>query len=98
MLEKLSGHSHSVVTGVCLLHLRGRRQRIFAETTSVRFQRLDAVKIRRYLSRVNPLDKAGAYAIQEESDLIVDGTDGSYTNVIGLPLETLACELERWPR
>ena len=96
MLEKLQGRTHQVVTAVCLLHLRGRRQKVFAETTSVSFHPLDAVKIRRYLTRVDPLDKAGAYAIQEQGDLIVDTIDGSYSNVVGLPLERLKMELESW--
>jgi septum formation protein len=46
---------------------------------------------------VNPLDKAGAYAIQEEGDLIVERIEGSYSNVVGLPMERLFAELERWP-
>jgi len=96
MLDKLQGRTHQVVTAVCLLHLRGRRQRVFAETTSVSFRPLDAVKIRRYLNRVNPLDKAGAYAIQEQGYLIVDTIDGSYSNVVGLPLERLKMELQSW--
>src|SRR5579872_2494474 len=66
MLEQLQGRTHHVVTALCLLHLREHRQRISAESTSVRFRSLDAPVIRRYLNRVNPLDKAGAYAIQEE--------------------------------
>jgi septum formation protein len=97
MLERLQGRTHQVVTAVCLLHLRSHRQRIFAETTSVTFLPLDAVKIRRYLTRVNPLDKAGAYAIQEEGDLLVERIFGSYTNVVGLPLERLRVELQSWP-
>ncbi len=96
MLETLQGRTHQVVTAICLLNLRNRRQRIFAETTSVTFRQLDAVGIRRYLTRVNPLDKAGAYAIQEEGDLIVEGISGSYTNVVGLPLEKLREELREW--
>ena len=96
MLETLQGRTHQVVTAICLLNLRNRRQRLFAETTSVTFRSLDAVGIRRYLSRVNPLDKAGAYAIQEEGDLIVEGISGSYTNVVGLPLEKLREELQEW--
>jgi len=96
MLEQLQGRTHEVVTGICLLHLRNHRQTVFAETTAVTFHRLDAVKIRRYLERVNPLDKAGAYAIQEEGDLIVEKIAGSYTNVVGLPLERLSAELESW--
>jgi septum formation protein len=98
MLERLQGRTHQVVTGICLLHLRNHRQAVFAESTAVTFHPLDDVKIRRYLNRVNPLDKAGAYAIQEEGDLIVEKIVGSYTNVIGLPLERLAAELEAWAR
>jgi septum formation protein len=78
--------------------LRQHRQAVFAETTAVTFHPLDAVKIRRYLNRVNPLDKAGAYAIQEEGDLIVEKISGSYTNVVGLPMERLAAELQAWAR
>jgi septum formation protein len=62
----------------------------------VTFHALDDVRIRQYLSSVNPLDKAGAYAIQEEGDVIVEKIAGSYTNVVGLPLERLAAELEAW--
>ena len=97
MLQQLQGQTHQVVTAICLLHLREHRQKIFAEVTAVTFQPLDAVKIRRYLNRVNPLDKAGAYAIQEEGDLIVEKIAGSYSNVVGLPIERLRRELEAWP-
>ncbi len=96
MLEQLQGRTHEVVTGICLLHLRNHRQSVFAESTSVTFHPLDAGKIRRYLNSVNPLDKAGAYAIQEQGDLIVEKIVGSYTNVVGLPLERLSAELESW--
>lgn len=96
MLGQLQGRTHNVVTAICLLHLREHRQRIFAETTEVTFRPLDAVKIRRYLTRVNPLDKAGAYAIQEEGDLIIEKIAGSYTNVVGLPIERLRGELDSW--
>jgi septum formation protein len=96
MLEQLQGRTHEVVTGICLLRLRPHRQRVFSETTTVTFQPLDAVKIRRYLSKVNPLDKAGAYAIQEQGDLIIEKIIGSYTNVVGLPVERLRAELQAW--
>ena len=96
MLEKLQGRTHQVVTAICLLHLRNHRQNVFSENTAVTFQALDGVKIRRYLAKVNPLDKAGAYGIQEESDLIVEKISGSYTNVVGLPLERLHAELGEW--
>jgi len=96
MLEQLQGRTHQVVTAICLLNLRNHRQTTFAETTAVTFRPLDAVKIRRYLTQVNPLDKAGSYAIQEEGDLIIERIVGSYTNVVGLPLERLRLELQAW--
>jgi septum formation protein len=96
MLEQLQGRTHEVVTAICLINLRNHRQSIFTETTEVTFRPLDAVKIRRYLNKVNPLDKAGAYAIQEEGDWIVEKISGSYTNVVGLPVERLQTELRGW--
>jgi septum formation protein len=96
MLGQLQGRTHQVVTAICLLHLDKHRQRVFAETTAVTFRPLDPVEIRRYIARVNPLDKAGAYAIQEEGDLIVEGISGSYSNVVGLPVEKLREELNAW--
>jgi septum formation protein len=85
-----------VVTAMCLLHWRERRQRIVADHTAVTFRPLDAVLIRRYLTRVNPLDKAGAYAIQEQGEMLIERIDGSYSNVVGLPMELLKRELSAW--
>lgn len=96
MLKQLSGRTHEVVTAVCLLNLRSHRQRLFFESTAVTFRPLDRAQISRYLGQVNPLDKAGAYAIQEAGDLIVEKIFGSYTNVVGLPVERLREELEAW--
>jgi septum formation protein len=96
MLEQLQGRTHQVVTAICLLHLRNHRQSVFVETTDVTLRPLDPVGIQRYFVKVNPLDKAGAYAIQEEGDLIVEKISGSYTNVVGLPLEKLREELAGW--
>jgi septum formation protein len=96
MLNELQGRTHHVVTAICLLQLRERRRRVFAETTAVTFRRLDAVGIRRYLAKVNPLDKAGAYGIQDEGRLIIEKISGSYSNVVGLPVERLQEELARW--
>jgi septum formation protein len=96
MLSTLSGQTHEVVTAICLINLRSHRQKVFFESTAVTFRPLDAVSIRRYLTKVNPLDKAGAYAIQEEGDLIIEKISGSYTNVVGLPVEKLRDELNAW--
>jgi len=96
MLSKLQGRTHEVVTGVCLIHLRNHQQKLFAESTTVTFRKLHSEQIRRYLAKVDPLDKAGGYAIQEEGDLIVKQIRGSFSNVVGLPLERLKAELELW--
>ena len=96
MLARLQGRTHQVVTGVSLIHLRGNRQRLFAVSTDVTFRPLTAGRIEHYLSGMNPLDKAGAYAIQEHGDLIVSEISGSFSNVVGLPIEQLAVELADW--
>lgn len=97
MIARLQGRTHQVVTGVSLIHLRPHRERIFAVSTDVRFRSLKAPQVRDYLSRINPLDKAGAYAIQEHGELIIEEISGSYSNVVGLPVERLREELETWP-
>ncbi len=96
MLARLQGRTHQVVTGVSLIQLRVHRERLFAVSTRVRFHPLDAWKIRDYLGKINPLDKAGAYAIQEHGDEIVADISGSFSNVVGLPLERLQDELDDW--
>lgn len=96
MLGELQGRVHAVITGVCLLHLRNHRQRIFAEWTDVRFHPLTPKQIEEYLALMNPLDKAGAYAIQEHGERIVAEISGSYSNVVGLPLERLREALREW--
>jgi septum formation protein len=96
MLQRLQGRTHQVVTGVSLIHLRAHRERMFAVSTDVTFRPLSATQIADYLAKINPLDKAGGYAIQEHGELIVSEISGSYSNVVGLPLERLVEELERW--
>lgn len=96
MLLRLQGRTHQVVTGVSLIHLRTHRERLFAVSTDVRFHPLEAETVREYLEHINPLDKAGAYAIQEHGEKIVAEIDGSFSNVVGLPLERLREELDAW--
>ncbi len=98
MLGELQGRVHAVITGVCLLQLRGHQQRVFADWTDVRFHPLTAKQIRDYLALMNPLDKAGGYAIQEHGERIVAEISGSFSNVVGLPVERLRTELQAWPR
>ncbi len=96
MLATLQGRTHQVVTGVSLMHLRGHQEKIFATGTEVTFQPLSAEQIKNYLLRVNPLDKAGAYAIQEFGEMIIAEISGSYSNVVGLPVERLREALAQW--
>lgn len=96
MLEALAGETHHVITGVCLIELAARREKLFAVSTMVAFRPLNATQIREYVKTVHTLDKAGAYAIQERGDMIIDKTSGSYSNVVGLPLERLREELRDW--
>jgi len=93
MLLTLQDRTHRVVTGVCVIHLRAHRQKIFMEETAVTFRPLTREQIRSYHAQVNPLDKAGAYGIQEKGEMLVEAICGSFTNVIGLPLARLAEEL-----
>ncbi len=97
MLAQLAGQTHHVLTGVCLVHLRGHRERLFAETTEVTFRSLSQAVIQAYVNAVQTLDKAGAYAIQERGGDLVANLVGSYSNVVGLPLERLRSELAAWP-
>lgn len=96
MLSRLQGRSHQVVTGVSLIHLRKHQERIFAASTDVLFHPLDTKQIREYTAKVRTLDKAGAYAIQESGERLVSEISGSYSNVVGLPVEMLREELETW--
>ncbi len=92
MLEKLSGRTHEVTTGLTLLSKHyGCRQ---SETVSrVTLRRLTQEEMEEYISTPEPYDKAGGYAVQGLGTLFIDHIDGSYTNVMGLPIETLLREL-----
>lgn len=91
MLRQLSGRSHEVITGVCLLQARGDALHEWGEAirTAVHFRALGEAEISAYVATGEPMDKAGAYAIQGGAAAFVDGYDGSYSNVVGLPLETV---------
>jgi len=93
MLRKLAGRAHNVCTGVCVI-FPGGRQCVFHDTTEVTFLPLDDAAIEDYLTVANPLDKAGAYGIQEHGGRIIAGIRGSYENVMGLPVEMVVRALE----
>lgn len=95
MLRKLSGRKHQVVTGVCLTSTTA--QRAFSVTTDVAFKQLTDDEIHYYIDRYHPFDKAGAYGIQEWIGYIgVTGLEGSYFNVMGLPVQRIYTELSRF--
>jgi septum formation protein len=92
MLSRLQGRTHRVTTGVCLRRAPGGRAE-FTVTSRVTFRPMDAAAIAGYLKRVHALDKAGAYAAQERAHLIILRVRGSWSNVVGLPMERLRREL-----
>jgi septum formation protein len=97
MLRALSGRVHAVISAVTLAQQRSRGLRIrsFRETTLVRFHRLPEREIDAYLQRVHVLDKAGAYALQQEGNRIIRAIRGPADNVIGLPVDRLLNEMAR---
>jgi septum formation protein len=84
MLRRLAGREHTVITGICLRHPKGSQ--VDSSATRVRFTPLSDAEIDAYVATGEPLDKAGAYAIQGRASKFVEGVDGCYFNVIGLPL------------
>lgn len=87
MLEMLCGRTHEVLTGVCLVPPGGGPLTQFVESTRVRFRPREEVDLEAYLADVNPLDKAGAYAAQEDGGRLIEEMEGSLSNVIGLPVD-----------
>jgi septum formation protein len=94
MLRKLSGRTHFVCTGVCIVRPGGESE-CFHDLTDVTFRAFDDAVIDRYFEVANPLDKAGAYGIQEHGDLLVEGIRGSFENVMGLPVDQVVAALNR---
>ena len=86
MLKMLSGKSHEVITGVALVCKGKNFSEVWSDVSRVKFKLLPDADIREYTSLVNTLDKAGAYAVQEHGELIIDRFDGELENIIGLPL------------
>ena len=97
MLRRLSGCTHEVTTACCLLRARPAHRVMFDVTTHVQFRPLSDGQIRDYLATINPLDKAGAYAVQENGEWIVEAIEGSFTNIVGLPVQQVLAALASWP-
>lgn len=97
MLKRLSGNEHTVISGVSLrTAVKGAQADVtFAVRTSVRIKSLSASEIKAYILTGEPLDKAGAYAGQGIGSYMVERIEGSYTNVVGLPIAEVVAHLER---
>jgi len=95
-LQMLNGDTHEVLSGVCIHNIHGGHMLVETEKTIVTFRKLNAHEIESYLQRINPLDKAGAYAIQGYGSLIVERITGCYYNVVGFPLARIETMLSQW--
>ena len=93
ILNKLSGNTHKVITGVCVKSIK--KEVIFSATTMVTFRKLSPKEIEHYINNFNPFDKAGGYGIQDWIGKIgIQRIDGSYSNVVGLPTKELYEQLK----
>ena len=93
MLTRLQGRTHQVATGVSLIYHNGEISKVFSVITNVTFLALGREQIDEYLAGIDPLDKAGGYAIQQDKHKIIKRVSGSVSNVVGLPVERLKEEL-----
>ncbi len=96
MLNRMSGRTHTVYTAVCLLNRNLGVEDLLTVKSHVSFKPFDNALITQYFELVNPLDKAGAYGIQEGKELIIEGWDGSFSNIMGLPVDEVAALLKKY--
>jgi septum formation protein len=96
MLRRLSGQTHEICSAILIYHQTSGKSAVFHEISRVRFHQLNREMIKRYLAKVNPLDKAGAYAAQGSGAEIIAKIEGSFTNVVGLPMEKTIGALTRF--
>lgn len=96
LLRRLSGRTHEVCSAVLIYHQTSGRSAVFDDISRVLFRRLNAAMINNYLAKVNPLDKAGAYAAQGSGAEIIAKIEGSFTNVVGLPMEKTIAALAKF--
>jgi nucleoside triphosphate pyrophosphatase len=94
MLEQLYGRIHEVLTGVCLLQRSQGKLCRFIDSTRVKFRARREVDLDNYLRSIDPFDKAGAYAAQEDHGRLIECVEGSMSNVIGLPVERVVTALK----
>ncbi len=90
MLKLLSGKTHRVITGMCVINNYDNTIKTVAVSSKVRFKKLGEKTIDWYIDSKEPLDKAGAYAIQGKGAILIEGISGDYNNIVGLPLAVLS--------
>ena len=95
MLRQLGGRTHEVLTGVCMLRGGSPSRCSFVDSTKVAFKALNEESISSYLAEINPLDKAGAYAAQEDRGRLIERIEGSLENVIGLPVARVVAAIQQ---
>jgi septum formation protein len=96
MLRRLSGRTHEVCSAVAIYQQTSGRSAVFHDVSRVRFRRLNEAAIKNYVAKVAPLDKAGAYAAQGSGAEIIAKIEGSFTNVVGLPMEKTVAALAKF--
>lgn len=94
MLSSLSGRTHEVYTGYCIMRISDGKTVCNSVKTEVKFKTLTEQKIRSYIESGEPMDKAGAYGIQGLGSMLIEKINGDYFNVVGLPVSALADTLE----
>ena len=98
ILKKLQGTCHSVYTGVAIFKIisgRVKKKIVFFEKTVVRLKPFTCEEIENYLKKINPMDKAGAYAVQSRHTRVIQKVKGSFSNAVGLPIEKTVKKLRR---
>ena len=95
MLSSLSGRTHEVYTGYCIMRISDGKTVCNSVKTEVKFKTLTEQKIRSYIESGEPMDKAGAYGIQGLGSMLIEKINGDYFNVVGLPVSALADTLEK---
>jgi nucleoside triphosphate pyrophosphatase len=96
ILRGLNGRTHEVCSAVFIYHQTSGRSAVFHDISRVRFRRLNRATIEEYIAKVDPLDKAGAYAAQGTGAEIIAKIEGSFTNVVGLPMEKTVAALAKF--
>ncbi len=90
ILKSLSGMTHHVLTAVTILHWNESIRCVFGDVTEIKMKKSDDMTIKKYIDTVRTIDKAGAYAIQDNGDMLIESISGSFSNVVGLPSEKLS--------